>query len=178
MPPPPPGQGEEAGALAVPVVLLSAHAEEDPGRILGFLLAGEEYAVELQRIREIVKVPGVTEVPRAPAEIAGVMSVRGEVMPVFDLHKRLGLPAAAAPTRRSRVVIVDVGEGPVGLLVDGVDQVVRIKPSTIEPPPPGLGAGVETEYLAGIGRLRDRMYVLLNLPAVLARPRGLAGERR
>jgi purine-binding chemotaxis protein CheW len=152
--------------------------EEEPREYLGFSLAGEEYAVELERIREIVRVPQITEVPRAPADISGVMSLRGEVMPVFDLRKRLRLPAGEAPsTKRARVVVVDVGDGPEGILVDAVDQVVRLRPSTIEPPPPGLG-GLESECLCGIGRLRDRMFVLLNLPAVLARPSGLAGERR
>ncbi|MGI5865224.1 MAG: chemotaxis protein CheW [Myxococcales bacterium] len=169
------GELEElaAGLEVVPEV-----EDEVPRELLGFVLAGEEYAVELDLVREIVKVPAITEVPRAPAEIMGIMSLRGEVMPVFDLHKRLGLPAPAEPSRRACVVIVDLGTGPAGVQVDGVDQVVRLKPSAIEPPPPGLGAGVESEYLSGIGRLKDRMYVLLNLRAVLARPRPFSGERR
>ncbi|HCF61339.1 MAG TPA: chemotaxis protein CheW [Myxococcales bacterium] len=167
------GELEELAAGLEP---LPEAEDEAPREFLGFVLAGEEYAVELELVREIVKVPAITEVPRAPAEITGIMSLRGEVMPVFDLRKRLGLPATAEPSRRARVVIVDLGNGPAGVQVDGVHQVVRLKPSTIEPPPPGLG--VESEYLSGIGRLKDRMYVLLNLRAVISRPRSFSGERR
>ena len=165
--------------LAAGLEPLPEAEEEIPREFLGFVLAGEEYAVELDRIREIVKVPPITEVPRSPPEICGIMSLRGEVMPVFDLGKRLGLPAReGGPNRRARVVVVDVGQGPAGVLVDAVEQVVHLPPSAIEPPPPGLGVGVESEFLSGIGRQRDRMYVLLNLSAVLARSRSLLGERR
>ena len=137
---------------------------------MGFELGSENFAVALEKVREIVKVLSITEVPRAPVDILGIMSVRGEVMPVFNLRRRLRLPASSAvPGRRARVVIVDPGEGPVGLLVDAVDQVVRLRASTIEPPPPGLVAGLEADYLLGIGRHEDRLFVLLNLDTLLPR---------
>jgi len=146
--------------------------EEAMREFLGFRLGEQDYAVELAQIREIVKLPPITEVPRTPPEVAGVMSLRGEVMPVFDLRRRLRLKSAPArPGRAARVVIVDLGEGPAGLLVDAVNGVARLRDAAIEPPPPGLG--IETDYLVGIGRQKDRMYVLLNLAAVLARPHAL-----
>jgi len=151
--------------------------EEAPEEYLGFKLGAEDYALPLHRILEIVKVPPITEVPRAPLEIAGVMSLRGEVMPVYDLRRRLGLAPAESLARTARVVVVDVGEGPVGVIVDAVAEVLRFKPSSIEAPPPGLGAGVDSEYLAGIGRQKDHLYIVLNLAAVLGDPKASRRER-
>ena len=153
-------------------------ADEALREFLAFRLAGEEYAVGLERVREIVKVPVITEVPRAPQDVLGVMSLRGEVIPVFELRRRLGLPIPSGePGRSARIVIVDLGEGPVGLIVESVSHVVRLKPSTIEATPPGLGGGAESEYLAGIGRQKHQLYILLNVDAVLARPT-IVRERR
>ena len=113
--------------------------------------------------------PPITEVPRVPADVLGVMSLRGEVIPVFDLRRRLGLPPCdEEPSKRARVLVVDAGEGPAGVLVDRVAQVVRLKPSSIEPTPHGLGPGVQAEYLAGIGRQKGRMFILLDIRATLA----------
>jgi purine-binding chemotaxis protein CheW len=168
---------EGAGELDAFVIHAEPEAatepSEAPKEYLGFQLGDEEYAVELACIREIVKVPPLTEVPRAPAEVMGVMSLRGEVMPVFDLRKRLSLPKPRLGRGSSmRVVVVDSGEGPAGVLVDAVHQVLRLKPSAFEPPPPGLGSRLDSDYLVGIARQKDRMYVLLNLESVLGRRAG------
>lgn len=162
-------EDEIAGAeVDLPEEEAAPDAPEEPLReYLGIRLADETYALELGQVREIAKVPPITEVPRAPSFVMGVMNLRGEVMPVFDLHRRLGLVRQAPCNRGSRIVVVETGRGPAGLLVEAVEQVVRLKPSTIETPPPGLGAGVESDYIVGIGRHKDRMFVLLNLLSVL-----------
>ena len=134
--------------------------------LLAFRLGAEEYALDILRIREIMKPREVTEVPRAPAFVLGVVAVRGLVLPVIDLRLRLRLPAAAV-TRDARILIVTKGEERYGMIVDGVHQVVRLREEDVEPPPRTLGAH-EAEFLAGIGRPRpDRMLILLNLDAVL-----------
>ncbi len=132
---------------------------------LGFTLAGEEYAVELASVREILKAPVVTEVPRVPAHVMGVIMVRGEVIPVFDPRALLGLPRGASE-RTARVLVCDAGDGPCGLLVEAVSQVVRLAPSSVESRPNGIGA-TSAEYISGIGRERDRLFILLDLAAVL-----------
>jgi purine-binding chemotaxis protein CheW len=141
--------------------------EEATREYLGFRLGEEIYAIELARVREIAKVPPVTEVPRASAHILGVMNLRGEVLPVFDLHKILGLLRQGPCGRSARVVVVETARGPAGLLVEAVEQVVRLRPSSIETPPPGLGASLESDHLVGIGRHKDRIFALLNLASVL-----------
>jgi purine-binding chemotaxis protein CheW len=140
---------------------------------LTFRLGTEEYGVEIGSIREILKVPSVTEVPRAPSHILGVIMVRGDVIAVIDPRRRLGL-ATLPPTNRSRILVCESGEGPRGLLVDSVSQVIRLPASAMESRPAGIG-GPAGDYLAGIGRDRDRFFILLDLPAVL---RDAAGGRQ
>jgi purine-binding chemotaxis protein CheW len=145
---------------------------------LSFRLGSEEYALDISCVREILKAPAITEVPRAPDHVLGVILVRGEVIPVYDPRRRLGLPPAS-PGTGARLVVCDAGEGPAGLLVDAVSQVVRLPPSAIEARPQGIG-GIDSEYLAGIGRERDRLFILLDAAALLRRPAadhpGLEGE--
>jgi purine-binding chemotaxis protein CheW len=143
---------------------------EDGGveEYLTFRLGTEEYAVPIARVREVLKATPVTEVPRAPTGILGVVTVRGEVVPVFDPRRRLGLPGPLPAPGTGRIVIVDDGEGPSGLLVDGVASVVRLARGSIEPCPQGIG-GSSAECLAGIGRERARLFTVLDLEALLRR---------
>jgi purine-binding chemotaxis protein CheW len=162
---------EDETAPGLPELLAPAPAARghEAGEVrtewLTFALAGEEYAVALASVREILKAPSITEVPRAPKHVLGVIMVRGEVIAIFDPRALLGLPQAA-PERRARVLVCDAGGGPCGLLVDSVSQVVRLGPSSMEARPNGVGA-TSAEYIAGIGRERDRLFILLDLVALL-----------
>ena len=144
-------------------------APEEPIALEEYLtikLGAEEYAVPIEQVREVMKAPLITEVPRAPAVVLGVVTVRGEVVAVFDPRRRLGLPPAPGGPEAGRVVIVDCGEGNSGLLVDAVSSVVRLRPGSIEPCPQGIG-GASAECLAGIGRERERLFTVLDLEALL-----------
>jgi purine-binding chemotaxis protein CheW len=162
---------EDEVVPGLPAILATATArpvevEEVRTEWLTFLLGGEEYAVAIGQLREILKAPAITEVPRAPSHVLGVIMVRGEVIAVFDPRRRLGLPAAS-PSRQSRVLVCDAGTGRRGLLVDAVSQVVRLAPSQVEPKPTGIG-GAGADFIDGIGRDGDRMFILLDLAEVLA----------
>jgi purine-binding chemotaxis protein CheW len=134
--------------------------------VLSFLLDDEEYGIDIHRLREIIRTRPITEVPRAPASILGVISVRGEVLPVIDLRMRLRRPRGA-PGRGSRVLVVTRDGEAFGLLVDAVRQVDRLREDEIEPTPALLGAS-DSDYIAGIARPRDgRMVILLELDVVL-----------
>ena len=155
-----------------------AAPEEAPEEFLAFVLEGETYAVPLGAVREIVKVPPLTELPRAQPPLLGVMNLRGEVMPVYDVKLRLRLleraplvagPDAPPPPRAARVVVVATEEGGAGIWVGAVGGVVRLRPRTLEAAPRGLGgAGGERDCIAGIGRRADALVILLDLPGALA----------
>jgi purine-binding chemotaxis protein CheW len=137
--------------------------------VLTFVVGGEVYGVEILSIREIIKLREITEVPRAPRFLLGVVTVRGLVMPVVDLRLRLRLDAAPL-SRNARILVVMFKGERFGLLVDEVRGVVRFADAQIEPPPTSLSPS-EAPFLAGIGRYPDegqeRMVILLSLEAVL-----------
>src|SRR5512138_3373579 len=149
-----------------------AEALEARQEWLAFALSGEEYAIAIEQVREVLKAPTITEVPRAPSHVLGVIMVRGEVIAVLDLRRRLGLPAAGAG-RQARVLICDSGDGARGFVVDAVSEVVRLPPSAVEPRPNGI-PGPAAECIAGIGRRGSQLYILLDLAAVLGEPAAAA----
>jgi purine-binding chemotaxis protein CheW len=167
---------------------LDERLQETPARrFLTFMLGGEEYALDILRISEIIKVRPVTEVPRAPAFVLGIISVRGTIVPVVDLRLRLNLPAPE-PGPAARILIVTQGGEPYGLVVDEVVHVVRLHAEDIEPAPAAVG-GASSEFISGIGRppsilmpgLAGRMLIILNVDGVLAfevATRGAGGGRR
>jgi purine-binding chemotaxis protein CheW len=140
-------------------------SREDLRRWLTLSLGNETYALDIRQISEIIKPREVTEVPRTPDFILGIISLRGIIVPVFDLGRRLRLaPAQVGPAAR---IIVCQAEGRnAGLLVDRISQVVNIPEGAIEPPPPVL-SGLDRDLLAGVGRFQERMLILLHLPSVL-----------
>jgi len=135
---------------------------------LTFFLAAEEFAVAIGRVREVVRSPPITEVPRAPAHILGVVTVRGEVVAVIDPRLRLGLAPGGVGPGDAKIIIVHAGDGCAGLRVDRVAHVVRLRPGSIEPCPQGV-AGQRAEFIAGIGREGDRLFTVLDVPALLRR---------
>jgi purine-binding chemotaxis protein CheW len=138
---------------------------EDLCQWLTFSLGAEEYALDIRQIKEIIKPRQVTEIPRVPEFILGVISLRGIIVPVFDLSRRLRLGSADL-TASSRIVVCRAGERSAGLLVDRISQVIRIPVRSIEPPPVVL-SGLDRELVAGVGRHQSRMLIQLYLPNVL-----------
>lgn len=152
----------------------SSADSEDEKRFLSFDLAGEAYAASIMDIREILKFVALTEVPRAPREVLGVLSKRGIVMPVVDLGAILGLrPPEKRVERDQRVLVAGDGERVCGLRVDRVHEVVRLAQKGIEDVPASLGTK-NAHMLIGLGRAASdgggapRILILLDVPAVLA----------
>jgi len=133
--------------------------------LLGFMLSDEQYALDILEIKEIVRLLAITPVPRSPPWLKGIVTLRGVIVPIFDLRSRLGL-AEMEPGPDTRIVVVYRGEEFAGLIVDGITQVMRLPVETIEPPPQTIGQ-VEAEYLRGVVRFRDQLVILLNLPRVV-----------
>ncbi len=130
-----------------------------------FNLADETYGVDITSVREIINLQPVTRVPRAPTFVEGLINLRGRVIPVIDLRKRLGLPRAE-PTRSTRIVVVEIEGNTIGMVVDGVSEVLTIAHHTIEPPTPLIG-GVDAAFLRGVAKLKDSLVIVLTLDRIL-----------
>ena len=146
-----------------PAVFADDERAETPQQeieLLSFRLGGEEYALPVADVREVLKVVQLTSVPNTPDYIPGIMSHRGTMLPILDLCRRFGL-APAVNDAKSRIVIVSVSDEEVGLLVDRVTGVFRILPPEIKPAPENIEQGAE--FLRGIVRKGDRLYILMDL---------------
>jgi purine-binding chemotaxis protein CheW len=137
---------------------------------LTFQLAGEEYALGILRVREIIQWQEVTRVPTAPAAIRGVLNLRGSVVPVVDLGVKFGI-GPTEPTRRTCIVIVEVeregGRTVMGIIADAVSQVMELGAGDIEPPP-SFGTRVRMDYLQGMARMGDRFALVLDADRLLS----------
>lgn len=157
------------GGLPVPRRADRVRAGAGATELLAFVLGTEAYALPLGTVREILKPPAITEVPRAARDVLGIISVRGRVTTVIDLRRRLRMPESP-PTKLSRVLLVEGGEEILGLLVDSVHQVHRLRDEEIE-----LATSVSggtAEYVLGIGRPRgakDDILILLDPEPLLRR---------
>ncbi len=128
------------------------------------LAGGEEFGIDIGRVVEILKVPRVYSLPHLPSFFSGVVNIRGEVIPLVDLRKRMGL-VAAAPAKE-RVIVVRLDREKVGLLVDGVKEIIALEGGEIIKPH-SMFKGLRTEYMRGIGRRGDSIIILLNLDTIL-----------
>ena len=140
---------------------------EDLLQLVSFNLGKEEFAVDILKIQEINRMVEITKVPKSPDFVEGVINLRGKVIPIIDLRKRFNLPASES-TRQTRIVVVDIDNKVVGLVVDAVSEVLRLPANTVEPPPP-IVAGIDSEYISGVGKLEDRLLILLELDKVLSK---------
>ena len=144
--------------------------ESQQAQYLTFLIADEEYAIGILRMKEIIEFDTLTKLPAAPPGVRGVMNLRGSVVPVVDLAVRFGLGERPI-TRRTCVIIVEVeveGEQVVmGIIADSVSQVVDFPPDAIEPPPP-FGTRVRMDHLLGMGRLGKKFVLILDVDRVLS----------
>ncbi len=133
--------------------------------ILCFRVDDEIYGIDIMELKEIIKPRETTEVPHAPPFIAGVISLRGIIIPVFVLRERLGMHREEAGGKE-RIIVVKKGEGLCGILVDEVTQVVRIAADTVEQPPAVLD-GIDREFVSGIGRHEGKIVIMLAMEKVL-----------
>ena len=140
------------------------------GQYLTFFVAGEEYAVNILKVKEIVEYDTVTTVPNTARWIRGVTNLRGNVVPVIDLSVKFGLPPSAV-SKLSCIVITEVSyDGEcltIGVIADSVNQVLDFAENEIEPPPP-FGTKVRIEFLLGMGRMGKKFCLILDIDKVLS----------
>lgn len=140
---------------------------ESTEHLATFFLSSEEYGLPVRLVQEIIRVTEITQVPRAPDFIKGVINLRGRIIPVVDLRRKLKLGEVEIG-RQSRIVVVKVDDRLIGLLVDGASQVLRVPVSSIEAAPEEV-IEIEEQFIRGVAKLEKRLIILIDLSQVLAR---------
>lgn len=134
-------------------------------QLVSFNIGEEEFGVDILKVQEINRMVEVTRVPNAPEYVDGVINLRGKVIPIIDLRRRFGMPRKEKD-KNSRIIVVELGGKVLGFVVDAVSEVLRI-PGSVTEPPPSIIAGIKAEYITAIGKLENRLLILLDLERVL-----------
>lgn len=141
---------------------------DDAVQMVGFYLAGELYAVDILMVQEIIKELPITGIPDSPDFIEGVINLRGNIIPVIDLRKRLNIPKKAQNQPVDpRIIILDIGGRITGFIVDSVTRVFKISAGSIEPPPDMVVSTMESQYISGVCRLDEKMIAILDFNRIL-----------
>ncbi len=134
-------------------------------QLVTFSIGDEEFGVDILKVQEIIRTMEITRVPRAPEFVEGVINLRGKVIPI-DLRRRFKL-VDRAHDKHTRIIVIEISSMVVGFVVDSVSEVLRIPANTVEPPPPVV-SGLDSEYISGVGKLEDRLLILLDLNKLLS----------
>lgn len=134
-------------------------------QLVSFVIGNEEYAVDILYVQEINRMLQVTQVPNSPDFIEGVINLRGRIIPVIDLRTKMGIPKKEYD-KNTRIIVVEVSGRTVGFIVDAVREVIRI-PKSITEAPPEIVSGNNSEFISAVGKLEDRLLILIDLNKLL-----------
>ena len=130
-----------------------------------FKLGSEEYGIPITQVREINRLTAPTKIPKSPPFIEGVINLRGQIIPILDMKKRFDLELTQY-TDSARIMVVEVRDQVFGIIVDAVSEVLRMATANIEPTP-GMVASIGDQYIAGVGKVDERLLIILNLDKLL-----------
>jgi purine-binding chemotaxis protein CheW len=136
-------------------------------QLVSFFIGSEEFGVDILYVQEINRMSQVTKVPNAPDFVNGVINLRGRVIPVIDLRLKFGMPKKEHD-KNTRIIVMEVSGKTVGFIVDSVNEVLRISKDVTEPPPE-LAMGINSEYIKAVGKLEDRLLILIDLEKILSK---------
>lgn len=134
-------------------------------QLVSFNIGQEEFGVDILKVQEINRMINITKVPNSPDFVEGVINLRGRVIPVIDLRVRLGI-AKKEYDKNTRIIVVEISGKIIGFIVDAVSEVLRI-PKSITEAPPQMAAGINSDFITAIGKLEDRLLILLDLEKIL-----------
>jgi purine-binding chemotaxis protein CheW len=135
-------------------------------QLVVFKVGDEEFGVDINQVREIVRLVEITRLPKAPHFIEGVVNLRGQIVSVIDLAKRLDIPSGPRG-ENTRIIVIEIEHNTVGMIVDSVSEVLRLSARDIEDVPALIETEVPEHYIRGVGKLKERLLVLLDLDRVL-----------
>ena len=148
------------------MTLDNEQSADDLLQLVIFQLAGEEFGVDIMQVQEIIRMPEITRIPQSPEHVKGVINLRGKIIVVINLGARFNLRSKELDDD-SRVIIVESGDNVVGMVVDSVSEVLRLATSNVEPTPEIISTKIKADYLKGVGKLDNRLLILLDLEKVL-----------
>lgn len=134
-------------------------------QLVSFNIGSEEFGIDILKVEEIIRIISITKIPNSPDFIEGVVNLRGRVIPVINLRTRLGFEKKEFDNQ-TRVIVVEVSGLTLGFIVDSVKEVLRI-PKSITEPPPAITTGINSEYITAVGKMENRLLILLDLEKVL-----------
>ncbi len=146
----------------------SSEATNELLQLVGFQLGNEEYGIDILKVQEINRIAEITRIPQSPDFVEGVINLRGNVIPIIDLRKRFNMPEREHD-KHTRIVVGEIEGRTVGLIVDAVSEVLRLPSNTIEPAPK-LVSKDQADYIKGVGKLEDRLLMLLDIDKILTGP--------
>ncbi len=136
------------------------------GKFLTFILGDEVYGIEILKVREIIKLMDITTVPRTPDYLKGVINLRGKVIPIVDLRLKFTMPEVEH-TQETCIIVAEVNQTSIGIIVDSVSEVSNINSDEIEEAP-HLGQNIDTNFILGLGKTKERIVILLDIELVLS----------
>lgn len=137
-------------------------------QLINFRLGNEEFGADIGLVREITRITDITHMPEVPSFIQGVINLRGQIIAVIDLAKQFGLSPRETLPQSARIVVAEVHGQTLGILVDEVPGVLKIPRENIEPAPEPIRSKLDKDYISGVGKLENRLIILLDLEKVLA----------
>jgi len=136
---------------------------DEPIQLVSFMLAEEEYGVEVLKVREIIRMPTITKMPNTPLHVEGIINLRGKVIPIISMRTRFNM-MAAEDNNRTRIIIMEVAGSLNGFIVDGVSEVIRIHSRDIQPPPMAVhSGGVGQEFITGVFNHAERLLIVMDV---------------
>lgn len=148
-------------------------ATPEAGRVvqmISFTVGAEQFGVPILMVQEIIMMSDITEIPNSPDFVEGVINLRGNIIPILDLRKRLRLrsaPPAEEARGGTRILVVEIDENITGFVVDSVAKVLTVPEDRISPPPDIIVAGIQSQYISGVVHLEDRILIVLDFRRIL-----------
>ena len=131
-------------------------------QLVSFNLGPEEYAVEVLKVREIIRMTSITHIPNTPPSVEGIINLRGKVIPIISLRSRFSMPSSDND-HHTRIMVMDIGGKLMGFIVDGVSEVIRISSGEIQPPPSMVSSGANQDFICGVIQHSDQLLLMLQL---------------
>jgi purine-binding chemotaxis protein CheW len=135
-------------------------------QLVSFNIGDEEFGVDILRVQEINRMVEITRVPNSPEYVEGVINLRGKVIPIIQMRKRMNMDAKPLD-KDTRIVVVEINKKVIGFIVDGVNEVLRID-KTVTEAPPAMVSGIDSDFITSIAKLEDRLLILLDLEKILS----------